>query len=145
MKIPILKANEASKFKGCTLTYGHFNSYHPGHIRYLRHASAQGNKLVIAILSDTYTGKTRSYQFNQRERADGLAALNFIDGIIFINDAEYALLNVIKFLNPNLLVLGKEFEKSTDIEILTAIQYINDSGKMTQFHAGEINMLLHNY
>ena len=46
MTIPIFKINEAEKFKKCTLTYGHFDLVHPGHIRYLRKASKEGNKLV---------------------------------------------------------------------------------------------------
>ncbi len=138
MTIPILQINEAVKFKECTLTYGHFNSVHPGHIRYLRHASAQGNKLVVAVLPDTFCGQSRNYQFDQNERADGLAALNFIDGIILLDDKKYALLKVIKFLNPILLVLGKEFEKTTNPEILKAIECMNQLGKATQFHAGEI-------
>ena len=95
MTVPILQINEAAKFKGCTLTYGHFNSVHPGHIRYLRHASAQGNKLVVAVLPDTSCGRSRNYQFEQNERAEGLAALNFIDGIILLDDEKYALERVV--------------------------------------------------
>ena len=42
MRIPILKISEIIPFKNCTLTYGHFNSVHHGHIRYLKHAASKG-------------------------------------------------------------------------------------------------------
>ena len=40
----IIENKELIKFKDCTLTYGHFDLVHPGHIRYLRKASDQGKK-----------------------------------------------------------------------------------------------------
>ena len=138
MTKPILNIEKATNLEGCTLTYGHFNLVHPGHIRYLKHASMIGVKTVVAIISDTHKGKSRNYQFNQQERAEGLASFNFIDTIILLKDEETALLKAIKILNPNYLVLGTEFENTTDKDIIKAISYIKKLGKGIQFHAGEI-------
>ena len=138
MSIPILNINDHIPFWNCTLTYGHFNSVHHGHIRYLKHAASKGNLLIVAILPDTNGGKDNLYEFNQKERAEGLSSFNFIDGIILLNDEKNALLNAVKKINPNLLVLGKEFEKSRDSEITKAIEFMKKQNKAIQFHAGEI-------
>ena len=139
MRKSILDVNDEIPFKNCTLTYGHFNSVHHGHIRYLKHAASRGNKLIVAILPDTSKGSKNLYQFNQKERAESLSSFNFIDGIILLDDEENSLLNVIKKIEPNLLVLGKEFEKSRNSEIVKAIEFMRKQNKLVQFHAGDIH------
>ena len=134
----ILGLHEAHHLKKCVLTYGHFDSIHPGHLRYLKKASSNGEKLVIALLSDTKNGIDRNFQFSQKERADVLSCFNFIDAIVFLEDEDFSLLKAIKFLNPVSLFLGKEFEKSKDQEIKSAINEIKKSGKELNFHAGDI-------
>ena len=138
MKIPILKTNDSERFKECVLAYGHFNSVHPGHIRYLRHASKQGKDLVVAVIADELDGKKRGFEFNQDERAEGLAALDFIDGIILLESQQFSFLKAVEYINPSVLVLGKEFEESKDNEIKSVIKYLNKTGKNIQFHAGDI-------
>ena len=34
------------------LCHGHFNVLHPGHLRFLQHASEQGDMLLVAVLGD---------------------------------------------------------------------------------------------
>ena len=58
----IFPNNRLDHLIGCTLTYGHFSTIHPGHIRYLKHAKKKGNKLVIALLGDG-NPITKKYQF----------------------------------------------------------------------------------
>ena len=138
MSIPVLNINEVIPFKDCTLTYGHFNSVHHGHIRYLKHAASRGNPLVVAILPDTNNGDKNLYEFNQKERAESLSSFNFIDGIVLLNDEENSFFNAINKIKPNLLVLGKEFEKSKNPEIMKAIEFMRKQNKLIQFHAGDI-------
>lgn len=138
MTIPVFTVANFPSFKKCTLTYGHFNSVHPGHIRYLKNAASKGNSLIVAIIPDTIHGKKRSYKFSQRERAEGLTAINIVDGIILLEDEENALEKAINKLKPNLLVLGTEFENSVDPEIINAISVMKKQGLAVQFHAGEI-------
>ncbi len=133
-----LKLQEAYHLKKCVLTYGHFDSIHPGHLRYLKKAATKGEKLVIALLSDKKNGINRNFQFSQRERADVLSCFNFIDAIILLEDEDFSLLNAIKFLNPVSLFLGKEFEESKDEEIKSAINKIKELGRQLNFHAGDI-------
>ena len=138
MNCPIYKFENFPNFKKCVLTYGHFNSVHPGHIRYLKKASNYGESLLVAVLPDTENGIKKTYKFSQRERAEGLTALKIVDGIILLKDEKFSLANLIKRLNPNFLFLGTEFEESKDPEIIEAIKIVKKNGKMIQFHAGEV-------
>ena len=53
MKSSLLNFNEIDEEHiSCTLAYGHFTTIHAGHIRYLKHAKALGNKLIIALAGD---------------------------------------------------------------------------------------------
>ena len=61
----IFETANSLQFKNCTLTYGHFDLVHPGHIRFLRKASNQGNKLVVALMPDKRKGESLNFQFNQ--------------------------------------------------------------------------------
>ena len=96
------------------LTYGHFNTIHPGHIRYLKYAASQGKNLVVAVVSDISNVSNKNYQFSQKERAESLASFYFIDSIILLENEEFALSKLIKKIKPKLLVLGNEFEKTKD-------------------------------
>ena len=35
------------------LTYGHFNSIHPGHIRFLEYAKTKGKNITVALIGDS--------------------------------------------------------------------------------------------
>ena len=110
MKVPIFTDEKIPNLEKCVLAYGHFNSVHPGHVRYLKKAASEGHSLIVAILPDTDKGQKRQYKFAQLERAEGLTALNIIDGIILLKDEEFYLSKVIKKLKPSALFLGIEFE-----------------------------------
>ena len=138
MNIPIFTIESCPIIKETALAYGHFNSVHPGHMRYLKNAASQGKSLVVAVLPDTHKGKNREYKFTQKERAEGLASINIIDGILLLKDEESSLVNAINVLNPSFLVLGTEFEDSKDPEIIEAIRVMKQNGLKVQFHAGEV-------
>ena len=138
MNIPIFTIEKCPKFEKCVLAYGHFNSVHPGHIRYLKKAASQDQSLIVAILPDTDKGINRAYKFSQLERAEGLTALNIIDGIILLKDEEFSLAKLIRKIKPNFLFLGVEFAESKDQEIIEAITMMRKNNKSVQFHAGEV-------
>src|SRR5690606_25146527 len=71
-------------------TNGVFDLLHPGHVRYLQAARAEGDVLVVAVNSD------RSVRGNkgpdrpvtpERERAELLAALACVDAVTIFDDA----------------------------------------------------------
>ena len=101
MSVQIFTVDNLPIKRNCVLAYGHFNSVHPGHIRYLKKAASQGEYLIVAILPDTNKGKKRSYKFSQIERSEGLTALNVVNGIILnINNEETP---AVANLNPNVM------------------------------------------
>ena len=63
MSNQIINLKNVKSYKNCVLTYGHFNSVHPGHIRYLKHAASKGKRLVVALIHDKKNGKTQHYKF----------------------------------------------------------------------------------
>lgn len=138
MNTKILKFNELFKYKSCVLTYGHFSTIHPGHIRYLKYAKDFGEFLITAILSDEFDGNVEKYPFNQKERAESLAMLDMVDGIYLLNKDKNSLCKLIEKIEPKLLILGKEFEKSKEKNIINAINLLKGKGIATKFHAGEI-------
>ena len=126
-----LRLEDAAAWQGCALAYGHFNTIHPGHIRYLRHARGLGEQLVVALIGD---GKTK-YAFQQQERAEALSLLGIADALVLLDADE--LNEAIDALQPKVLVLGNEFKHNAEIQS-TLVQQRQQGGAV-QFHAGDIH------
>jgi rfaE bifunctional protein nucleotidyltransferase chain/domain len=96
--------------KTIVFTNGVFDLLHLGHLRYLQQARALGDALVVGLNSD------RSVRANkgpsrpitpQDERAEILAALTWVDGVvIFDEETPHAL---IASLQPDVLVKGADW------------------------------------
>ncbi|MBT4731210.1 adenylyltransferase/cytidyltransferase family protein [Candidatus Woesearchaeota archaeon] len=115
--------------------YGHFNLIHPGHLRYLQHAKTLANKLIVVIRSDEELDKDSFGQhFTEDERAESVANLQIVDGVIILN--QLTLDKLVDIVKPSVLVLGKEFEQKQPKYISSAISAVRKQGK-TVFHAGE--------
>ena len=126
-----LRLEDADVWQGCVLAYGHFNTIHPGHIRYLRHARGLGKKLVVALIGD---GKT-SYAFRQQERAEALSLLGIADAVLLLEADEIN--TAIGALKPKVLVLGNEFKNNAEIQTVLVQQ--RQQGGTVQFHAGDVH------
>ena len=91
-------------------TNGVYDLLHPGHVRYLRAARAEGDVLVVGVNSD------RSVRANkgpdrpitpERERAELIAALAVVDAaVVFDEDTPNA---IISALQPDVLVKGADW------------------------------------
>jgi D-glycero-beta-D-manno-heptose 1-phosphate adenylyltransferase len=96
--------------KQIVFTNGVFDLLHPGHVRYLTHARALGDALIVGVNSD------RSVRANkgpgrpitpQEERAEIVAALACVDAVvIFDGDTPHEL---IAALQPDILVKGADW------------------------------------
>lgn len=96
--------------KAVVVTNGVFDLLHPGHVRYLQAARRQGDALIVAVNSDrsvrAYKGEGRPL-VPERERAELLAALAVVDGVvIFDEETPHAL---IARLQPDVLVKGADW------------------------------------
>lgn len=91
-------------------TNGCFDIIHLGHVDYLEKARMLGDKLVIGLNTDDsvsrFKGPERPLQ-DQHSRARILAAMQFVDMVVFFN--EDTPLNLISELIPNILVKGSDY------------------------------------
>jgi rfaE bifunctional protein nucleotidyltransferase chain/domain len=105
-----LVAELRSAGKTIVFTNGVFDLLHPGHLRYLRQARSLGDALIVGLNSDRSVrvnkGPTRPIN-SQEERAELLAALDCVDGVvIFDQETPYDLILAIQ---PDILVKGADW------------------------------------
>ncbi|MBE6335370.1 MAG: D-glycero-beta-D-manno-heptose 1-phosphate adenylyltransferase [Lentimicrobiaceae bacterium] len=111
--------------EGRTIVFsnGCFDILHRGHVEYLSKAADLGDILIIGLNTDDSVrrlkGPSRPVN-DEKARAVVLAALEFVDAIMFFEeDTPY---NLIKRVQPDVLVKGKDY-KAEDIvgyDIVTA-------------------------
>jgi len=91
-------------------TNGVFDLLHPGHIRYLRAARAEGDALIVGLNSDrsvrAIKGPARPIT-PEHERAEILAALACVDGVVVFDEDTPA--DIIARLQPDVLVKGADW------------------------------------
>jgi rfaE bifunctional protein nucleotidyltransferase chain/domain len=119
--MPVLSLDAASEFaeslrqrgKRVVFTNGVFDLIHPGHVRYLTAARAQGDALIIGVNSDR---SVRSYKDPSRpimpedERAELIAALACVDAaVVFDEDTPD---QIIRRLQPDVLVKGADWAEN---------------------------------
>lgn len=125
---------EFQPIDGCVLAYGHFSVVHLGHLRYLRHAKSQGKTLVVALIGDGLPEGRGDYPFSQLERAEALSSLNLVDHIILLHGKELS--KAVDALKPKIIVLGTEYESTSDTDIKGALAQQIGQGREIQFHSG---------
>jgi D-beta-D-heptose 7-phosphate kinase/D-beta-D-heptose 1-phosphate adenosyltransferase len=92
-------------------TNGVFDLLHVGHVRYLAHARALGDALLVAINSDRSVRELKGSDrpiFNQAERAEILAALRYVDYVTIFDDVSPR--SLIAKLLPDVLVKGGDYQ-----------------------------------
>jgi D-beta-D-heptose 7-phosphate kinase/D-beta-D-heptose 1-phosphate adenosyltransferase len=96
--------------KRIVFTNGVFDILHPGHVRYLAEARAQGDTLIVGVNSDrsvrAIKGPSRPINA-EHERAEVLAALACVDAVvIFDEDDPHAIISAV---GPDVLVKGADW------------------------------------
>lgn len=93
-------------------TNGCFDILHKGHVTYLAEAAELGDRLIVALNTDASVkdqGKGDDRPVNNEDaRATVLAALGFVDLIVFFNDQTP--IEVISELLPDILVKGADYD-----------------------------------
>ena len=97
-------------------TNGVFDLLHPGHLRYLQHARALGDALVVGVNTDrsvrAIKGESRPVTAEQ-ERVEILAALSCVDIVVlFDEETPYEL---IERIQPDVLVKGADWPEESMI------------------------------
>jgi D-beta-D-heptose 7-phosphate kinase/D-beta-D-heptose 1-phosphate adenosyltransferase len=98
------------KGKKIAFTNGCFDILHVGHVRYLREAKKTADVLVLALNSDSSVRSLKGEKrplMNEKERAEILAALEFIDFVTIFE--ELTPLELINYLKPDILIKGGDW------------------------------------
>ena len=114
------------KNKKIVFTNGCFDIIHPGHIDYLSQARDLGDILVLGLNTDQSVrrlNKGSNTPINdERTRAYVLAGLACVDLIVFFD--EETPYNLIKLLQPNVLVKGNDYE----VEKIIGFDILKENG-----------------
>ena len=96
-----------------------------GHIQLIEEAAAQGDKLIVALNSDSSVkrlkGESRPIQ-PEKARAIVMAALEGVDAVILFDEATP--LHLIKALLPDVLVKGGDY----DVQSVVGAQHVISHG-----------------
>jgi D-beta-D-heptose 7-phosphate kinase/D-beta-D-heptose 1-phosphate adenosyltransferase len=105
-----LVARLRAEDKSIVFTNGVYDLLHPGHVRYLQAARAEGDALVVGVNSDrsVRANKGPERPINpELERAELIAALAAVDAaVIFDEDTPH---EIISALQPDVLVKGADW------------------------------------
>ena len=98
--------------KKVVFTNGCFDILHVGHIRYLRKAKKMGDVLVVGLNTDRSVKVIKGAKrpiVPQKDRAELLAALEFVDYVVLFDEPDpFSLIEKVK---PTILVKGADWPK----------------------------------
>jgi D-glycero-beta-D-manno-heptose 1-phosphate adenylyltransferase len=107
-------ATMAARLRGLgrrvVFTNGVFDLLHPGHVRYLQAARAEGDALIVAINSDRSVRGNKGIDrpvTPERERAELLASLACVDAVTIFDTPTPAA--IIADVQPDVLVKGADW------------------------------------
>lgn len=98
------------KGKKIVFTNGCFDIIHAGHVRYLKKARSLGDLLVVGLNSDSSVRKIKGGLrpiVPQKERAEVMSALSFVDYVVIFN--ETTPIRLIKTVKPEILAKGADW------------------------------------
>ena len=116
--MPVLSSADVHQFvdtqreagRRIVFTNGVFDLLHPGHIRYLQAARAEGDVLIVAVNSDRSVRGNKGPErpvVPEDELPELLAALSCVDAVLIFDDPTPAA--VIQLLEPDILVKGADW------------------------------------
>ncbi len=109
---PMLDALRADG-KRIVLSHGVFDLLHPGHIRHLNAAKAQGDVLVVSLTADAYVRKGPGRPvFNETLRTETVAAMEVVDFVTLVHDRNAV--SCIRKLKPHVYVKGPEYRNPAE-------------------------------
>ncbi len=102
--------NPQSRTPVIVFTNGVYDLLHPGHVRYLRQARAEGDFLIVGVNTDrsvrAIKGPSRPVM-PEDERAEVAAALDCVDAVVLFDEETPAA--IVEALQPDVLVKGADW------------------------------------
>lgn len=135
----LLAERERLRRAGITLVqcHGCFDIVHPGHIRHLRQARAQGDALLVSITGDAGVGKGAGRPLIPEElRAENLAALDFVD-YVHIEHRPTAI-ELLELVQPDVYVKGREYELNNDPRFKAEREAVERHAGRVVFSSGDV-------
>ena len=109
--------------KKIVFTNGCFDILHVGHVRYLKESAKFGDVLIVGLNSDSSVKKLKGDSRpinNEKDRAEILSALYFVDYIVIFEDSTpEKLLDLIK---PDIYTKGADYTLETLPEAKTVLK-----------------------
>lgn len=126
--------------KKIILCHGVFDLVHPGHILHFEEAKMLGDVLVVSVTASKFVrkGPGRPY-FDDSLRLKFLATIETIDYVILSEN--YTVDDIVKAVEPDLYVKGKEYEKAEDDitgKISEEVDLIRAHGGDVYFTSGQV-------
>ncbi len=110
--IKSIVARLKTRRKKVVFTNGCFDILHVGHIRYLRKARSLGDILVVGLNTDRSVRQIKGEKrpiMPEKERAEVLAALEFVDYVVLFDEPDPS--SLIEKIKPTILVKGADWPK----------------------------------
>jgi rfaE bifunctional protein nucleotidyltransferase chain/domain len=110
--IKSIVARFRARRKKVVFTNGCFDILHVGHIRYLRKAKSLGDILVVGLNTDRSVRQIKGEKrpiVPQKDRAEVLAALEFVDYVVLFDEPDP--FSLIEKVRPTILVKGADWPK----------------------------------
>tara|TARA_R100000315_G_C5220130_1_gene132183 strand:- start:599 stop:985 length:387 start_codon:yes stop_codon:yes gene_type:complete len=98
-------------------TNGCFDILHKGHIELFRYAKSLGGKLHVGLDSDYKVNKDKGHDrpfFSEDDRRYMVESIRYVD-YTYIFNSTYELEQLIKKLNPDIMVIGSDWKGKTVI------------------------------
>ncbi len=117
--------------------HGCFDIVHPGHIRHLQFAAAQGDRLIVSVTADAYVNKGPDQpMFTHDLRAENLAALAFVDWVYIHHEpTAVSLLGEIK---PEIYIKGAEYASKNDPRFADERAIVESNNGRVVFSSGDV-------
>jgi glycerol-3-phosphate cytidylyltransferase len=99
---------------GTVITYGTFDLFHVGHVRFLRRARSHGSRLLVGISTDEFNavkGKMAVNSFD--ERCEIVAACSYVDDIFAETDWEQKVADIQR-LSAKVFTIGDDWQGHFD-------------------------------
>lgn len=133
------RLRQSAREQGRTIVqcHGCFDIVHPGHIRHLRFARAQGDLLLVTITGDSEITKGDGRPLIPQElRAENLAALDCVDLVCI--DPRPTAAELLADVQPDVYIKGREYEFNRDPRFAAERETVERFGGRVVFSSGDV-------
>lgn len=136
-QLSVLREHARAQGRRVVHCHGCFDIVHPGHVRHLRFARAQGDILLVTITADGQIAKGDGRPLIPQElRAENLAELDCVDWV-FIDEHPTAE-RLLEFVQPDFYIKGAEYEFNDDPRFERERSTVERHGGRVVFSSGDV-------